>query len=112
MKADFEKLREEFKKHGLTAAKAARGIGRSDNYFSVLKYGGFEIRKPTQILLESVYNIKPEYYMIDDGRPEPKKEELRKVDLNDEFWTRIEKVIYRAAYEAFCVAVKDGFKDC
>lgn len=97
---DYSRLDYLLKKRGLTAAKAGRELGFSDNYFANVKARG-RITKSGAILLERVFGIKAEDYSMNEA--EPVNEKPAEFDYD-----RLYEVIYTAVYQA----VKMAWKEC
>ena len=59
-----EKLELELAKRGINKAYASTEIGRANNYIATCLNAG-NINKQSMILLEKMYDIKPESYMVE-----------------------------------------------
>lgn len=79
---DFDKLRAELFKRGLTITQASTQMGRSSSYFSGMKSKGY-LPESTLIMLDSMWNIKYE----DIAPVEPPKAGEPKSSVDSEMLT-------------------------
>lgn len=97
-----EALRAEFKTRGVTLLDASVKIGYDESYLSKAIRQGL-MPKSTMLLIQAMYNIDPEIYLI---KEEPEKVETSVVEvvqhtgLTEEDFQKLYKVIYTAVYEA------------
>ena len=97
-----EALRAEFKTRGVTLMDASLKIGYEASYLSKAIRQGL-MPKSTMLLIQAMYNIDPEIYLIKD---EPEKVETSVVEvvhhtgLTEEDFQKLYKVTYTAVYEA------------
>ena len=72
-----EALRAAIQKRGLSLTAAARDSGFTDNYYTKAITRG-SIARPATVMLQSLYNIKPEEYVTPsraDTEPETEQDE-------------------------------------
>lgn len=97
-----ELLRAEFKTRGVMLTDASVKIGYDESYLSKAIRQGL-MPKSVMLLIQAMYNIDPEIYLIKD---EPEKVETSVVEvvqhtgLTEEDFQKLYKVIYTAVYEA------------
>lgn len=97
-----EALRAEFKTRGVKLMDASVKIGYEESYLSKAIRQGL-MPKSTMLLIQAMYNIDPEIYLI---KEEPEKVETSVVEvvqhsgLTDDDFQKLYKVIYSAVYEA------------
>lgn len=97
-----EVLRAEFNTRGVTLLDASVKIGYDESYLSKAIRQGL-MPKSTMLLIQAMYNIDPEIYLI---KEEPEKVETSVVEvvqhtgLTEEDFQKLYKVIYTAVYEA------------
>ena len=102
VEVNFEKLKEQFKKRGLTSAKAGRELGFSDNYFANVKARG-RMSKSGALLLDRVYGIKESDYAVHEEQEVKVETIAQPIDYD-----KLYEVIYTAVYQA----VKMAWKEC
>lgn len=104
IKIDSEKLRNAFKRRGLTASEVSQEMGYSRNFLSKHLANG-TTTKTVALLLEKMYNLPLDDYKMTEPNPEPEQQEeqlpgqmtfqLPSVSKDD-----LQKIIYTAHYEA------------
>ena len=67
---DYVKLEAELRRRGLSMRDASQEMGYSRNYLSSCKYEGI-ISKPAVTLLESLYGVKPEQFLVNKADEKP-----------------------------------------
>lgn len=102
-KIDSEALRRELEVRNLSFKEASEAMGYSKTYLSkIINRGADIIPKTAALLLENLYNIKPEAYVIPD-KPEPVQEwdPLQELEANLVIDPeRLEEIIYQAVKRA------------
>lgn len=101
-----ERLRAELKKRGVNMMTVSTAIGYEASYISAaIRYN--KIAKSAILLLQTMYNINPDIYVV---KEEPKAEEVevkaevvevvQHSGLTDDDLEKLYKVIYSAVYKA------------
>ena len=101
VKVDIDKFHAIFRKRGLTMREASLTCGLPASYFSNHTTKNGELAKSAVILLEKIYNIKPEEYAIVEPEPEveEKKEQIVIQKSESIDYDRLYKTIYKATYD-------------
>ena len=111
VKVDVDKFHDIFKKRGLTMKEASLTCGLPPSYFSNHTAKNGELAKSAVILLEKVYNIKPEAYAIFEPEPEVEaKKEKEQIVIQKGMeidYDRLYKTIYKATYDGTMKAHED-----
>lgn len=96
---DGEALRREFRVRNVWLKDASIKLGYDPSYLSKASKVG-RISKSTTLLIQAMYNINPDIYVV---KEEPKAEVVEVVQhagLTDDDFQKLYKVIYSAVYEA------------
>lgn len=74
IKIDSEKLRNAFKRRGLTASEVSQEMGYSRNFLSK-HFANGTTTKTVALLLEKMYNLPLDDYKMTEPNPEPEQQE-------------------------------------
>ena len=109
VKVDIDKFHDIFKKRGLTMKEASLTCGLPPSYFSNHTTKNGALAKSAVILLEKVYNIKPEEYAVFESEPEvEEKNEQIVIQKSAEIdYKRLYHTIYKATYDSTMKAHED-----
>lgn len=109
VKVDIDKFHEIFRKRGLTMREASITCGLPQSYFSNHTTKNGELAKSAVILLEKIYNIKPEEYAIVEPEPEveEKKEQIVIQKSEPIDYDRLYRTIYKATFDGMNKALVD-----
>lgn len=112
-KIDSEKLNEQLDRRGLRRSKVSLEIGYASSYISNVINEGY-INKPTMVMLERLYNIKPEEYIFKEPIEEVAEGQAPEAEQAAETPQKIEidlDIFYQTVYSAVYQAVKMAWMD-
>ena len=95
---DGRKLKAALQRRNLSYTDASLGIGHAASYISSAINDG-EMGRPSMILLERLYNIRPEEYIVN------RVETPEKTDTPD--GNKTYEIVYSAMYNAMKMAIKE-----
>ena len=103
-------LKKEIEKRCLKATTISRELGYNDNYIASACYYG-KLRTSSVVLLEKLYNIPGDLYIISEPEPEPALEEVPATDPEPAAAGIDYDKLYSTIYEAVYQAVKKAWAE-
>lgn len=110
IKIDSEKLRNAFKRRGLTASEVSQEMGYSRNFLSKHLANGTTTKTVT-LLLEKMYNVPLDDYKVTESNPEPEQqEEQLPGQMTFQLPSMSNEDFERIMYTAFSNAIYDTYR--